>query len=141
MDEITATRRIDHPPERVYEFLSDLRNHWRLSDRFVELESLDGDAAGGRVRMKGPLGIGRTARTRVEEATPDLLRGRADVGRGTIGLVRWEIAAADAGSATVTLSARVDRAAPLDRVALALGARMWLRAVFSRALANLGQIL
>jgi hypothetical protein len=138
--EIEATRRVGQSPERVDEFLSDLRNHWRLSDRFLELEALDGDASGGRVRLKGPLGLGRTARTRVEESRPGLVRGRADVGRGTVGRVQWEVSQAPGGSA-VTLSARVERASALDRWILALGGQRWLRAVFRRALENLEKVL
>jgi uncharacterized protein YndB with AHSA1/START domain len=134
---IAATREISAPPERVYAFLSDLRNHWRLEHHLVELAHLDADGDGGRVRMRGPLGLRRTAYTRVEEAVPHKrLRGRADVGRGTVGRVAWEIAPSDNGS-RVSLSAKVDNAGPLDRALLALGGRAYLRRVFAHALENL----
>jgi hypothetical protein len=52
---IEACATLPHTPERVFEFLSDLRNHWRLEDAFIELGGLEGDAqhgpAGGRVRI------------------------------------------------------------------------------------------
>ncbi|HYZ08408.1 MAG TPA: hypothetical protein VE709_07430 [Pseudonocardiaceae bacterium] len=60
---VVAVRVVAASPATVFEFLSDLRNHWRLEDRFVELSGLDGEnsnrPSGGRVRLKGPLGISR----------------------------------------------------------------------------------
>src|SRR3954452_14361082 len=106
---IAATAQLDQPPERLFAFLSDLRNHWRLSHRFAELEALDGDEAGGRVRIRGPLGVSRVAPTRA--LSPDAPRrpgGRAQIGRGTVGAVRWTIEPAGAGS-RVTLAAEVER--------------------------------
>src|SRR3954452_17726437 len=124
---IAATAQLDQPPERLFAFLSDLRNHWRLSHRFAELEALDGDEAGGRVRIRGPLGVSRVARTRVLAAEPAReLRGRAEIGRGTVGSVRWTIEPENEGS-HVTLAADVERATPLDRAILALGGRRVLR--------------
>ena len=131
---IAATREISAPPERVFAFLSDLHNHWQLEDHFVELQHLQSD--GGRVRMRGPLGLSRTVHTTVEEAVPnERLRGRADLGR-TIGRVAWDIAPAGAGS-RVSLSAIVERAGALDRALLALGGRAYLRRIFARTLENL----
>jgi hypothetical protein len=91
------------------------------------------------VRLKGPLGLSRTARTRVVEARePHEVSGRADVGRGTIGLVRWSIEPHGSGS-RVTLSATVERASLLDRAILALGGRMLLRRMFAEAVEQLGR--
>lgn len=127
-------------PERVFAFLADLHNHWRLSQRFSELDALDEDAAGGRVRIRGPLGLSRVARTRVLAVVePRSLAGRADVGRETVGAVQWEIAPAEGGS-RVTLSARVESASPLDRAILALGGSWWLERIFRDALARLGEV-
>jgi hypothetical protein len=124
----------------VFAFLADLRNHWRLSRRFAELAALDGDAAGGRVRIRGPLGFSRVARTRVLDLDePTSLAGRADVGRGTVGLVRWDIRGDGAGS-LVTLSARVERASRLDRSILAAGGRRRLQRIFAEALEQLEQV-
>src|SRR5918912_3209707 len=131
------------PPERVFEFLADLRNHWRLESRFAELGGVGAD--GGHVRVKGPLGISRSARTRVVEAKAagtaaggvGTLRGRADVGRGTVGLVAWDLAPAAGGGTHVRLAATVERASPGDRALLALGGRRWLAHLFRRALQQL----
>jgi hypothetical protein len=54
---IEAIRQISHPPDRVFEFLSDLRNHWRLEERAFELDEV-GESS-GVIRLRGPLGISR----------------------------------------------------------------------------------
>ncbi|WP_198588516.1 SRPBCC family protein [Geodermatophilus chilensis] len=148
--EVVAVRSVGTAPERVFEFLADLRNHWLLEDRFVELRGLDGDEGsgprGGRVRLTGPLGISREARTRVLSARPPTatrpgrLAGRADIGRRTTGRVAWEIAVGKDGGSRVTLRAAAERASLLDRTLLLLG-RWWLQHTFDRALANLDRIL
>jgi hypothetical protein len=100
----------------VFAFLADLRSHWRLLRRLAELDALADDAAGRRVRIRGPLGLSRVARTRVLVAeAPRRLAGRAEVGRGTVGAVRWEIVPAGDGGSRVTLAARVESASPFDR--------------------------
>jgi hypothetical protein len=125
----------------VFGFLSDLGNHWRLEGRFVQLGGLDADGLGGRVKVKGPLGLSRTARTRVLGVEPESrLNGRAEIGSRTVGLVEWTIAPLGAGS-QVTLTARVERASALDRAVLALGGRAWLGRIFVRALARLDEVL
>jgi hypothetical protein len=70
---------------------------------------------------------------------PRELRGRADVGRGTVGEVRWGIEPHGTGS-RVTLSAEVERASRLDRAILALGGRIVLRRGFAEALEQLGRV-
>lgn len=121
-----AARDLDQSPERVFAFLDDLRNHWRLSRRFVELRRIDPDAEGARVRIRGPLGLSRCAHTRIEETEPPrLLRGHAKIGRETVGLICWTIEPRGAGS-RVTLEAEVVRASLVDRVVLTLGARHWI---------------
>lgn len=117
-----------------------MRNHWQLTQRFAELEQLDGDADGGHVRIRGPFGLSRLARTRLLSAEePREVRGRADVGHGTFGAVRWLIEPAGSGS-RVTLSAVVERAGILDRAILALGGRIVLRRGFREALAQLARV-
>lgn len=147
---IEARACLPHPPQRVFEFLADLRNHWRLEDAFVEVGGLEGDAGhgptGGRVRIKGPLGLSREARTQVLEASapsgsaPGRLAGRADVGR-TVGHVGWAIEPAAYDASDVRLWAEVERATPLDRALLALGGRRLLAGIFERSLANLARVL
>jgi hypothetical protein len=76
----------------------------------------------------------------VEEAQPvSRLRGRAEIGAGTVGEVHWQIEPRRGGS-RVTLSARVVRARPLDRVLLLLGGRWWLGRVFAEAVEQLGRV-
>ena len=92
------------------------------------------------MRIHGPLGLSRIARTRVlavEE--PHELRGRADIGRGTVGLVRWTIEPHGDGS-FVTLSAEVERARLFDRAILRLGGEFLLRRGFAEAIEQLGQV-
>jgi uncharacterized protein YndB with AHSA1/START domain len=137
---ISAERRVSAPPERVFEFLSDLRNHWRLEQgAFVELE--DVDEAAGVIRLRGPFGISRKVRTQVLEAVnPSRVAGRADLSGGTVGLVAWEIRP-DGGGSTVLLSAEVAHASLPDRLLLAVGGDAWFRNLFERALANLEKAL
>jgi hypothetical protein len=93
--EIGAVALVAAPPAEVFAFLADLENHWRLTDRFVEVVELDGPSGarhGGRVRVRGPLGLRRTAVTRVMEADePRSMRGTAEL-RGTRAEVRWTLA-------------------------------------------------
>jgi hypothetical protein len=93
---------------------------------------------GGRVRVKGPLGVSRIARTSVVGAeAPHTLRGRAEIGSRTRGAVHWEIAPSSSGS-HVRLTAAVERASLLDRVVLACGGRWWLGRIVERAVQRLG---
>jgi uncharacterized protein YndB with AHSA1/START domain len=136
---IVAERTVAAPPERVFDFLADLHNHWRLEPRFLELDELGED--GGTIRLKGPLGLSRTVQTRVLEAErPVRVAGRADLRGGTVGLVAWDIRPSGSGS-SVRLSADVPEASPWDRVFLALGGRAWFRGLFRRALDNLDHVL
>jgi uncharacterized protein YndB with AHSA1/START domain len=136
---IVAERTVAAPPERVFDFLADLRNHWRLEQRFLELDELGED--GGTIRLKGPLGLSRTVQTRVLEAErPVRVAGRAELRGGTVGLVAWDIRPSGSGS-SVRLSAEVPEASVLDRALLALGGRAWFRGLFRRALDNLDHVL
>ena len=138
---IAAEALVDAPPAEVFAFLSDLRNHWRLEGRFVELDALDTDGRGGRVRIAGPLGLGRVARTRVIAMELDAaLRGTAELSGGTRAAVRWDIAPHESGS-RVTLGAQVEHASPTDRFLLALGGRRWLERMFARAVSRLDEVL
>ena len=130
----------------MFAFLADLHNHWRLDDRFVELAGVDADAHGGRVRVRGPFGLWREARTEVVAAEPPgndrdgVMRGRALVGRATVGLVRWDLSPSG-DRTTVRLSAVVERASALDRILLAAGGRWWLRRIFRDALRRLEDVV
>jgi Polyketide cyclase / dehydrase and lipid transport len=143
--DVEAAALVPVPPEDVFVFLSDLRNHWRLADRFVEVLTLDASdgahADGARVRLKGPLGLRRTATTRVVAArAPRLLIGTAELAGGTRARVSW-VLAGRLGSTRVRLAAEVERASLADRVLLAAGGRWWLRRRFASTLERLAEEL
>lgn len=142
MTEIVAARLVSVPPEAVFVFLSDLANHWWLATRFVEVVDLDPSVdghGGGRVRVRGPLGLRRTAVTRVEHMrASQLVVGSARVGR-TRARVSWTLEARGAGT-WVRLAATVERASTLDRLLLRAGGRAWLERRFAGTLARLDEI-
>src|SRR5437762_1525391 len=92
--EIEAVGLVHAPPEDVFEFLSDLANHWRLLDRHVEVLEIDGTPPDRAiVRLRGPIGVRRTVRTRVTAArNPRLIIGIAELGGGTRARVSWTLA-------------------------------------------------
>src|SRR3954451_24355381 len=111
---ITARRVVSAPPDAVFAVLADLATHWALADHWTEVLSLDDD--GGVIRLRGPLGLRRTARVSVRRRVrPELVEGEARMGEVTRAAVRWELAP-DAGGTLVTLTATVERATPFDRV-------------------------
>ena len=139
--DIEATAIVPASPEDVFDFLSDLRNHWRLADRFVKvvtLEASDGARAdGGTVRVRGPLGVRRTATTRVVATRPArLMIGTAELDGGTRARVSWTLAGR-LGDTRVRLAAEIEHAGPLDHVLLLVGGRWWLRRVFEKTLDRL----
>lgn len=139
-------QRVASPPGDVFDFLADLRNHWRLASGIVSIVDLDGDGAdadGGSIELRGPLGLARTARTRIVRATEPsegvggVIDGVAETPAGTLVRVAWNLAPAPEGT-LVALDLVVERAAPLDRALLALGGRRWLeRRLLRRALDDL----
>jgi carbon monoxide dehydrogenase subunit G len=135
MRAIEAHARVHAPRAAVFAFLSELSNHWRVADRFVEVVSLD--ANGGIVRVSGPLGLRRTATTRVEHMDPPhRIVGSARIGARTRARVSWTLA--DDGEATqVRLAAELECASPVDRFLIGFGGRRWLTRRFASALAQL----
>jgi cold shock protein len=122
---IVARRRVGAAPEAVFALLADLRTHWALADRWTEVVHLD--AQGGTIRLRGPLGIRRLVRVRVQGRTPSVeVAGVARMGRWTRATVCWHLAPDGDGCTNVTLAAAVLSSAPLDRLLLALGGRRWL---------------
>ena len=138
----SAERDVAAPPDELFAYLADLEQHWQLADRFIEVVSLDrppdgGAAHGGLVRMRGPLGIRRAARTRVVvEERPSKLSGIAEVGARTVARVSWTLHLSRSGT-RVRLAATVERASLLDRALLALGGRAWLERRFASILETL----
>jgi hypothetical protein len=124
-------------PEAVFGFLASLENHWTLAGRWVEVVSIEDGS--GRVRIRGPLGLHRTARTTVVDAHPShVMHGTAELSGGTLARVAWELGE-DAGGTAVRLSAEVEHASAGDRVLLALGGRAWMARRFDAILERLGE--
>ena len=143
--EISASALVPATPEEVFEFLCDLENHWLLADRFVEVLTLDrsqnGVAGGGTVKVRGPLGLGRTATTRVVDIErPTSMTGTAELSGGTTAVVRW-VLTRDDGATRVELAADLEKTRLLDRILLAAGGRRWIRHRFSSILETLARRL
>jgi Polyketide cyclase / dehydrase and lipid transport len=137
MTTIQARGIVPAPPDAVFAFLADFDNHWRLADDF-ELLSVDG-ALGGRVRLRGPLGISRVADTRVTEVrAPAALAGTARLGRRTQATVSWVLSDLDGTATCLELAADVVDASTFDRLLLAAGGRRWLERRFERIVRSLG---
>jgi hypothetical protein len=145
---IEAEARVPAPREQIYAHLSRLENHWGLAHPWIEvvsLETLPGDSEGGfqggTVRMRGPLGLRRTARTRVLSAEPPArISGSARLVSGTTARVSWSFSE-DGDGTRVRLAAHLESATALDRALLALGGRVWMRGRFGAALARLADEL
>src|SRR4051794_29302928 len=136
-DAIVVSGHVDAPPDVAFALLADLAGHWRLIDRWTQIVRVADDGRAATVRLRGPLGLRRTARTRVLlERPPSALEGEARVGRRTVARVRWALAR-DGAATLVVLSAEVGAAGAADRALLALGGRRWLRVRFADALARL----
>jgi carbon monoxide dehydrogenase subunit G len=139
-----AAETVGAPPEAVYAFLERLENHWRLTSGFVTVDRLAPD--GGRIVLRGPLGVRKRARTELRRCEPPagdrpgVVAGTATDDAGTTARVEWRIAAAPEGS-RVELATTIDDARGLDRVWLALGAGWWIRRGLGRSLRELEQAL
>jgi uncharacterized protein YndB with AHSA1/START domain len=132
---IEASRVVAASPEAVFGFLSDLENHWKLTGRWIEAVYLED--SNGRVRIHGPLGLRRTARTTVADAEPNrLINGTAELSGGTLAHIAWELAPHGGGS-SVRLTAEVEQAAVPDRALLTLGGRAWMKRRFDAILERL----
>lgn len=135
MKPIEARAAVAAPPETLYAHLVDLRDHWRLAGRWVDPVELRHD--GGTVRLRGPLGAGRTVRTRLlVTVAPTRVAGEAAVGR-TRASISWTLVPAGAGT-LVSLRAELLETTPLDRLLLTFGGRAWLRRRFAATLRRLG---
>jgi uncharacterized protein YndB with AHSA1/START domain len=146
---MSAERTLPTSPRALFDFLSDLENHWLLADRFVEVIELDRDGAdqparGGTVRIRGPLGLRRTVVTRVVEVDPPArIAGTAALAPdgalardATLACVSWTLQP-DGGGTRVRLAASLERASLRDRLLLAAGGRAWMQRRFARILETL----
>ena len=138
---VTSALLMRAPAHAVYGFLEPLANHALFTGRRLRLEGVSADGLGARIAIRGPLGIRRTAHTKVTNLEPpSRFGGTAAVGRRTMAYVHWGIDRAGAGS-RVTLTATIVRAGVLDRLLLALGGKWWLARSFDRAVALLATAL
>jgi len=132
---VRARRRVNRSAADLYAQLADLRGHWDLAGRWVEPLELNHD--GGVVRVRGPLGLHRTIRTRLTELRPDeCVAGEASIGH-TRALISWLLEPDGAGT-YVTPEARVLDASVFDRALLALGGARWMQGRFAATLKRLG---
>jgi hypothetical protein len=93
------------------------------------------------VRIRGPLGLGRVARTQVVEVEAySRLAGTAEVGSRTLARVSWTISPDGVGT-RVRLAARMERATLRDRLLLRVGGATWMRRRFAGILASLDRRL
>jgi uncharacterized protein YndB with AHSA1/START domain len=136
---IEAEAVIDAPAEDVFEFLADLRNHWELTPGAIRVVELDEGRDGGVVRIRGPLGVHRTVRTRVTASRgPRLIIGAAELPGGTRARVSWTLAGR-LRTTRVRLAAEVEHATVLDRLLLAAGGHAYMERVFRRTLDRLSE--
>jgi hypothetical protein len=132
---LVAQATVPRPREEIFAVLADLPGHWRLAGRWIQAVELN--HGGGVVRVRGPLGLSRTARTTVlRTEAPRLVAGEARLGH-TRAAVTWLLEHDGAGT-RVTLRADVLSATAADRVLLALGGRWWLTRHFAATLQRLG---
>jgi uncharacterized protein YndB with AHSA1/START domain len=144
---VHAEREVGAPPDVVFAFLADLENHWELAANWVQVRALDrvdhGPARGARVRLHGPLGLRRTARTRLLELdAPARVAGTAELGESTRALVAWDLEPRDGGGRTlVRVGTEVQRLGPVDRVLWTLVGRRVMARRFPSVLERLDSAL
>jgi hypothetical protein len=139
MRPIVAEQLMPAPASAVFGFLADLENHARLAPGSVDVLGLERGPdlqARALVRLTGPLGIRRSARTELRPHGPESVSGRAMVGPRTRVSVEWTIERRDGGS-FVSLCASVDAASVADGLLLRLGGGRWLLRQFGAALDRL----
>jgi uncharacterized protein YndB with AHSA1/START domain len=148
MDPVTASVLVDRPREEVYEYLSDIANHWEFSDHYVRevhmtREDTYGVGAGMRFRIPTPLNRFDWADLAITDVEPPrriVERGRG----GKYNRIRmvwvWTLEPAGAGSTRVTLTAESQPRFPSDRLMEALG-RGRVRRGQRKALKRLRSIL
>jgi Polyketide cyclase / dehydrase and lipid transport len=159
---ISASTRVRVDAAVAFAFLADPCNHRRLQVPGIRLLTLDdarpdsphgggagvpddapdGVLAGGVFSLEGPVGMRRIARTTVTfSQPPHRLAGSARLDSGTEAHVSWTLHPSAAGAVTVELTALLCPIAPIDRLALALGGRRWIRERFARTLRRLASEL
>ena len=129
---------VDQPPERVYRFLEQLENHFRLNDKYLRVESLRLDRQGATITIRAPGGLRRTASTEVTTAIPPRRFGGTVTATTRTQAGAWWTIEPSGGGALVALHAEILPRGILDRLLLALGGRWWLERRCRRVVARLG---
>ncbi|HEX5193063.1 MAG TPA: SRPBCC family protein [Solirubrobacteraceae bacterium] len=159
---ISARARVQVDGAVAFAFLAEPRNHGRLQVPGIRLLTLDdartgsrrlgrtgvpddvrhGVLAGGVFALDGPVGMRRIARTTVTFCQPPhRLAGSAWLDSGSEAHVSWTLHPSAADAVTVELTALLGPIARVDRLALALGGRRWIRDRFARTLRRLANEL
>jgi hypothetical protein len=141
---ISAAGSIAAPRDRVFATLADLDSHHALTDGRIELLELHGPPGartGGRVRLRGPLGLSRHATTAVRGARyPHTLEGTAHAPRNTSARLRWRLSERREGTG-VAVEIEIAEAWWADRLVLRAGGGWWLRRRMVAAIERLGRQL
>lgn len=129
MRRATASSAVDAPIGEVFAFLSDLRHHWRLAGRWIEVTGLTNGQAladGATIRLRGPLGMAFAVRTSVEELRPPhAIIGAGACGRSR-GEVTWRLRDAGPRGTDVSVEVVLRRAAIHHWAVWLAGGRAWL---------------
>lgn len=132
---------VDSTPERVYDFLARLENHFRLNDEYLRVEALRPDRRGATIKIRAPGGLRRTAHTEVTTALPPRRFGGTVTASTRTRAGAWWTIEPSAGRARVALEAEIFPRGVVDRVLLALGGRWWLERRCRRVVARLDSAL
>ncbi len=129
MDPITSSVLVDRPREEVYEYLSDIANHWEFTDHHLRevhmtREDTYGLGAGMRFRQPTPLNRFDWAELTITDMEPQrriVEKGRGGKYNRIRSVVVWLLEPAGAASTRVTLTYETQPKYPSDRLIEALG--------------------
>jgi uncharacterized protein YndB with AHSA1/START domain len=147
MGPISASRLIDAPRERVFDFLSDLSNRPAFTDHFLaefRLERLPstGVGASARFRLTGPGIWAETVIEAVKHPYRILERGKGGRWDRTPMSTEWELVEGPSAETTdVTVTFWTDPSHPLDRLKEKLGAERRYRRQWTIALRRLQGVI
>ncbi|MDQ3739379.1 MAG: SRPBCC family protein [Actinomycetota bacterium] len=131
MDPITSSVLVDRPREEVYEYLSDIANHWEFTDHHLRevhmtREDTYGVGAGMRYRQPTPLNRFDWAELTITDMEPPrriVEKGRGGKYNRIRSVAVWTLEPAHGGGTRVTLTYETQPRFPSDRLIEALGRR------------------